>query len=351
MTLDDPTGIDWTLLARYFGKVCTSEEAQLVERWVAAKPERAREIELLRAVWDQASHIPFERRSQQALDRIRARVQLTVTNRPRAPRFAVGVVSPKRWMSVAAGIAAALIMVGSWLGWQRLHPPSPVTPAHEFATGPAQRMSITLVDGTRVTLGSASRLVVLGGFGVKARTVSLEGDAYFAIAHDARLPFRVHTTTTTTEDLGTALVIHARSRDSVVEIMVVEGKVALFSDTLGVNHGVALTRGQLARVARSGLVSVAEGIDVATMLAWMEGKLEFHKTRLADVCEALERWYDVRIALPDSTSRNVPVTASFTDLPVDDALRTLAELLGLRYERNDSMARLVVRSARGGSAK
>jgi len=358
MTLDDQTHIDWTLLARYFGGVCTSDEAQYVERWVAEEPARAREIALLRAAWEQAGEIPFEHRGPLARDRIMDRVGLgqgMVNKRgltdPRAPRLTLDQRPRGRWMGIAAGIAAVLVLIASWVVWQRVPSPVLATPARDFATRPAQRLSIDLADGTRVVLGSASRLAVPADFGVHGRTVMLEGDAYFTIAHDGRRPFRVRTATTTTEDLGTSLVIRARSSDSVVEVMVVEGKVALHADTSSASRGVALSRGQLGRVARSGLVSVTEAVDISTLLGWMEGKLDFHKTPLAQVCEAFERWYDVRIELPDSTLRSVPVTASFSDQSVDEAFRTLAQLLGLRYERNGSVARLLVRSTKGGTAK
>lgn len=357
--------IDWSLLARYFSGVCSPAEVRTVEHWIEARPERRREIELLRSAWDEAAAIPLEPRAQNAFPRVAARVGLgvtlaaerTIARRP-APRFAPVMQHPPRRRSVvvATRIAAAILVVASaWTGWERLdrsraaNGASPARAARVLATRPAQRASIELADGTRVTLGPASRLRIPERFGDRTRTVTLDGDAYFVVEHDAQRPFRVRTANTITEDLGTAFVIHAHARDSVVEVIVVEGRVALrpgTSDSFGGARGVALTRGQLGRVEPSGLVSVTDGVDVVAALAWTHGQITFDKTPLRDVRRALERWYDVRIELPDTALENVPVSASFDHQSADQALGTLARLLDLRYSRHGAVVRLLPRDAR-----
>jgi ferric-dicitrate binding protein FerR (iron transport regulator) len=366
MTHED---IDWSLLARYFSGVASAADRRAVEQWLDARPDRRHEVTVLRAAWDEAAALPVERKAQRSFTRVAARIGLDAAVsseegvvRRAAPRFAIeGARSPRRRSTVRTmRIAAAMIFLAgaagaAWLGREhlaRLHT-APTTaeagPARELATQAGERASIELADGTRVTLGPASRLQVPARFGDRARTVTLDGDAYFVVAHDARRPFQVRTANTITEDLGTAFVIRAHTGDSVVEVIVVDGKVALRPGTAGspgVARGVALSRGQMGRVERSGLVSVTDSVNIAAALAWTEGRLAFHKTPLRDVRRALERWYGVRIELPDTMLESVPVSASFGDQSADQALGTLARLLDLRYARDGAVARLLPRARR-----
>lgn len=351
MTLDHMDDIDWALLARYLSGACSREEARAFEQWAAERPDRAREIEVLRAAWHEASKLSVPRRAERAFHRVAARVGLAAGSSgersggaSRTPRFTLGTPKARsRWVGVAMRIAAVLVLLlASWVAFERGGRPSAIGTARAFVTLPAQRLTVDLVDGTRVTLGAASRLDVPVDFGDRTRTVMLTGEAYFVVAHQAR-PFRVRTATTTAEDLGTAFVVSARPRDSVVNVVVVEGKVVVRPGTATPGHGVVLSRGQLARVATSGLVSVTADVDVAAWLAWMEGRLDFHKVPLATVRAVLERWYDVRIELPDSTLASVPVSASFDGQTADEALGTLARLLGLRYVRQGATVRFLAR--------
>ncbi len=349
MTPDELDDRDWSLLARYFSGVCSPEEEQAVEQWIATQPGRRREVDLLRAAWEQAARLPPDGKAGQAFRRVATRVGLvnidagpdrTSSRSRRSIRMALPA-SRRRWMSLIAATAAAItIVVSAWLLGKRARDSSSEGRSREYVTQPAQHAEIEFSDGTRVTLGAASRLTVPSDFGTRERTVTLEGEAYFVVAPDVRRPFRVRTATTVTEDLGTIFLVRMHPRDSVVDAVVFEGAVALRPDG-GTGQGVKLSRGQLGRVERSGLVTVRHDVDLAAWRGWMEGRLEFHKTPLVDVREALERWYGVRIEFPDSTLTHVPVSASFSGQPVDQALKTLARLLGLSYERYGSAARLL----------
>ena len=376
---------DWALLARYYSGACTDEEARRVEQWARATPEREREVALLREVWDRAAGRPLERRAAAALPRVAARIGLDPDQVP-APIVAhISPLEPEavdqptgerreipegrlarrrgsKRMTMAAQfgvrrrgpfaaamrIAAVLVIgVASVLLWRSFADVGSkgdraLQPMHEYTTASARRAELRLADGTQVTLGVASRLRIPENFGEHTRDAYLEGTAYFVVSHDDTRPFLVHTATTTTEDIGTAFVVRAYAADSVTEVVVAEGAVALHPAAGGAGRGVALSRGQLGRVEQSGLVSVMDDVDLSTYLAWTQGRLVFHKTPLRQVGRELERWYDVEIELPDSALAQVPVTASFEDETADQALRDLARLLDLRYTRSGRTVRFTL---------
>ncbi|HEX6535954.1 MAG TPA: FecR domain-containing protein [Gemmatimonadaceae bacterium] len=386
MIRDDDDSIDWRIVARHLAKAATREEDETVARWVAEEPARRAELELLRAAWNGAATLPVTSRAAGAYPRFAARAGLEGVSGSDAasqtPALVREAAAPRESEPHAAPTSAALavhpaargerprvpsldtprrrapwLRAGVWLAASFLlaiavaiaerggHDAAPgtasSTPVREFATRRAQRASVDLIDGTRVMLGPESRLRVPADFGAARRVVDLEGEGYFEVAHDARRPFMVRTRSAVAEDLGTTFVVRAYPGDSVAEVAVAEGKVALRARSDGSARGVALTRGQVGSAAASGLISVDTGADLAPYLGWTTGSLTFRKAPLDDVRRALERWYDVRIELSDSSLARVPVSASFDNKAVDDALRSLARLLDVRYERTGSVARLM----------
>ncbi|MBX6332967.1 MAG: FecR domain-containing protein [Gemmatimonadaceae bacterium] len=367
--MDEHDDIDWRIVTRYLAHECTPDEAEIVARWAAAVPMRARELEVLRTAWVCAAELPMERRAPRAFARFAAAAGIAESGartaapepiardgarpRRRVPLATFGVARRgPRWLSVGVAAAASLIVAvaAGWLWRQHARGTSAVEGSiagNEFATARAQRASIELLDGTRAVLAPESRLRVAADFGAGHRVVDLVGQAYFVVTHDAKHPFVVRTANAVAEDLGTAFVVRAYPGDSVAEVAVADGKVALRPRSAGgVHEGgareVTLDRGDVGVAASSGRIAVAGDVDLLPYLGWTTGTLSFHKTPLREVQRVLERWYDVKIELSDSSLASVPVSASFDNKSADQALRSLARLLKVRYERSGASVRFIV---------
>ncbi len=52
-------------------------------------------------------------------------------------------------------------------------------------------MQVALPDGSKVWLNAASTLKYTAGFGSRERVVALSGEAFFEVAQNAGIPFRV----------------------------------------------------------------------------------------------------------------------------------------------------------------
>jgi ferric-dicitrate binding protein FerR (iron transport regulator) len=199
--------------------------------------------------------------------------------------------------------------------------PAAPQPAREYATARGQRSEVTLVDGTRAWLNADSRLRVPSRYGVGARNVELEGEAFFVVRHDEKRPFRVYTRDAVSEDLGTEFSVRSYPEDSAVVVVVASGRVAMgrAGTPADSERKVALGRGQMGRLDRAGHVTVTDGVDLSGPLGWREGRLEFDQKPLADVLRELGRWY---------------------------ALEIVAGVVGLRYVREGRQVRLLARPLR-----
>ena len=369
---------DWPLIGRYLSGECTREEARAFEEWLDARPARRRELGIVRKAWQRAAQYPVEQRADAALRRVIARVGLEGvtpaerrdTNQPSivqasqpsivrdsthprivrdANRSQMRASRVRVMMRIAAVLVVGTGAIATWryVDWRPSSSKSAI-PMREYATARAQRAQVRLDDGTRVTLAPESRLRVATDFGRGPRAVHLDGAALFVVTHNERRPFLVNVGRAVAEDLGTEFVVRAYAKDGTIDVAVIEGKVALRTETANDDRStrsVALKPGQVGHVESSGLIAVSTDVDLTPYVAWTRGHLTFQRTPLVDVRRELERWYDVRIEWKDSALSRVPVTASFGDEPVSEVLATLARLLDVRYTRNGSTALFMTEEA------
>ena len=305
----------YLLLERYLAGEASAAEAQIVREHAALLED----LRLIRGVTG-------ERVPESDVDRAWAKAlqELKPRGSRRIPLVALA----------AAAVAIALI------GGRSVLSRSPQL--REVSTAAAQRAVVRLRDGTQVTLAPKSRVRYAADYGKAHRDVYLDGEAYFQVARNERLPFRVHTVATLTEDLGTAFVIRAYADQIATEVVVAEGRVALWRarpDTIAVEAQPALVLGarDLGQLGASGAATLRRGVDVDRQLAWTRGVLAFDGTTLREAVRTLGRWYDVEIRLDDADRAlgGRRFTATFTNEPIDLVLQRIALTLGLSVERAD----------------
>jgi transmembrane sensor len=245
---------------------------------------------------------------------------------------------------MAVGAAGFAVLAGGERG-DRDADGAGVAGGREIVTARGQRATVELRDGSHVTLGADSRLSIPADFGEATRTVTLDGEAYFDVVHDARRPFDVRTGFAVTRVLGTRFGVRGESDVESVDVVVASGKVALrrLDDS---TTAVVLTDGQRARIGPSGAAEIDREVAADRWLAWTTGELVFDRTPLSEVVRTLERWYDVRVVLDDSTIAVRRATAIVrSDQSPGDVVRAIALSLHLEARQEGP---LVYRLRRGG---
>jgi transmembrane sensor len=323
--------IDWTLLARVLAGRGTAADRRVVEARAAADPDFAVLEAELRDAWRRSGVWRENPDVDAALVAIHRKI---ATRRPSLPgegrRWAAFVrPQPALWAAaliVAVGLSALLVH-DRFAPAPRPAPPKPAA-VTEVATPRGQQARVQLADGSHVILGVASRLRYRRDFGDSTREVTLEGEAYFDVVHDGRVPFRVRTAQGVTEDVGTQFAVRAYPEDRRARVVVEAGRVA-------VGNGVLLDAGDVAFVAPDAPPTVRHHVRVGPLIRWTNGTLAFVDAPLSDVVLELQRWYeyDVRLAGPGLASRRI--TASFGKAPIDEVIDFIARALDLRVERRD----------------
>lgn len=377
----EPTPPDEDLLDRYLAGECSELERQTIEGWLREHPDKAVQIGMILYVaqyplsdmrqGSAAAYEAFASRVKAAsvVDRKLARTSRGVPAIARVGRRFVPTDNRGRslpWLSslgassrgmIAAAALFTVVGVGAWVV---NHERSVASLGAEsvawktFTSSRGQRAHIELADGTRIVLAAESQLRVRQAPDRSpneiVREVELSGEAFFEVAHVGGHPFSVRTPHGVITQLGTSFDVRAYRGDEATQVAVVKGRVTLrpsASDALGAvepkssaNAGgaakepVVLAAGDLGRMTSAGVTDIARGINVAPYTGWMRGELRFSNAPLQSVVDEVERWYDVKVVLGDSTYAAYRLTASLRSGSVDDVLDVVVKSLDLRSKRS-----------------
>jgi ferric-dicitrate binding protein FerR (iron transport regulator) len=165
------------------------------------------------------------------------------------------------------------------------------------------------------------------------REVTLEGEAYFDVIHDARRPFVVHVRNAVVRDVGTRFSIRAYPGDSAVRVLVTQGNVRLGRSLKGDSADALLGRGMLARIDAAGATTIRTRVDTLRYVSWTSGVLTFTSTPLREVVTELGRWYDVEFQLADSALGARRISANIGNQPLPRLLDQLAVMLDVHVSR------------------
>lgn len=360
--------IDPALLDHYFAGDCTPEQLAEVKRWLAARPANADLVAVLRrefgirdddhelpdasTVWariaERLAMAAGAERPSVSLHMVRGDDDLPTSDpsptAPRiglqrgAPRMAVspGGISGITWRLVAAALAIVALGASVHLfgrgtsGTARLSRTD--APTREYATTRGQRAEVRLVDGTRVVLAPASRIVLPASYDSRARELTLEGEAYFDVVHDERRPFTVRTASALIHDLGTRFGVRAYAEERAVSVIVTHGLVRVGRDGEGAGSEPLLRAGDLARLRPGGMTTISHGVDTTRFTSWVRGTLVFDRTPVPDALAEIARWYDVEMLIADSTLARGTLTATLNDGSLSEAIDLVALSLDARAE-------------------
>jgi len=204
-----------------------------------------------------------------------------------------------------------------------------------YSTAIGSHKTVTLADGSRITLNTGSRVEVL--FSDDRRTVKLlNGEAHFDVAADRSRPFEVHTGHNIVRAVGTAFTVELKA--DLVEVNVTEGKVQLAalrreSDPNGppAETPLALVRsGQSAHFSDEieTIVSI-DGEEMDRRLAWRTGALVFKGEALEDVIREVSRYTTTKIIISDPEIRRLKIGGYYKTNETDAMLQALETSFGI----------------------
>ncbi|CAG5003255.1 hypothetical protein DYBT9275_03113 [Dyadobacter sp. CECT 9275] len=203
--------------------------------------------------------------------------------------------------------------------------------------------TITLTDGSRVTLEPKSRLRIGKTFGGNTREVYLTGEAFFQVAKNPEKPFLVYTGKVITKVLGTSFRIKAYDTDANVSIGVRTGKVTVFKQTAlpdtdpRLSEEVILTPNQQAVFVKKEDRFVKTLVEKPAALNQnhLKERLDFTETSIPEVFSTLEQIYGLKIICDADQLKDCNLTGSLNDGTLYDKLSIVCETIQASYKVMD----------------
>ena len=184
-----------------------------------------------------------------------------------------------------------------------------------------EQMQVMLQDGSTVMLNSGTRFKYPKKFGLFSRTVRLEGEGYFEVAKMKIAPFVVDLDGVDVEVTGTKFNVKSYAGDNKIWVALEEGGVRLKDDK---RLAYTLTPGDRIEYDRlNGKCRVERMESIREFTAWKEHSLNFYLTPLSEILKVLERQYDARFDVQDSSLLDSRFTLSTSRVNVDDVLKDL----------------------------
>jgi transmembrane sensor len=185
---------------------------------------------------------------------------------------------------------------------------------------------IKLPDGTSVQLNADSHLNYPHSFaGLKTREVSLTGEAYFDVKHDAAHPFIIRTGKIKTTVLGTAFNISAYSADVAVTITVTRGKVMVQEG----NKTLAVLTPDQQLAWNSAQPPVKVSLNAESAIAWKKSDLIMDDITLAEAAKMISARYGLQVQFKNDKVKDCRFTAAFLNSnQIDQVLNVLGDITG-----------------------
>ena len=292
----------------------SSELEAGVRRWLAEDLRHAQAFELATEAWQRSDNLssplpgpPHPAGTLAAWPRTRRPSHMT--------RF-----------GVAGAVTLTLVLA---LAFYLLNDPS-------LSTGYAEQKTVTLADGTDVTLNANSRLVV--DYTDHVRQVTLaRGEALFNVTKHQSRPFVVVIGSRKVIALGTSFDVRRdEMREPSFTITLIEGRVAIQPlgapdlIPLSAMEGITLLKpGQRLRIANNAPDTLdAPAIEKVT--AWQRGQLIFEDTSLRDAVREFNRYGRRRLTIDTSVSERLRVGGVFRIGDPDSFARAIANAYQLR---------------------
>lgn len=331
------------IFLKYLQGNCTETELEQLLSWIREDSLNASDRAMVKDVWDEfepeagsVERIKYAR----VLDKVHHQININQNSNQLLIQKAP---TKNRILSIMIRAAAILLLpVLSLLFYTKLSDKDRYadnTNDLEVEAPAGSQMHINLGDGTKVWLNHGSKLKYPHRFDGQSRKVFLTGEAYFEVAHNAKVPFIVGTNRLEVKATGTAFNVSAYTDDKNIETTLVEGKVILYEKVTKSEIKV-LSPGECLKFETQKNVYTLESGQTEKYTAWKDGVLVFKNERAEDVAKKLARWYNVEVEIANEKVKEYPFTATFTNetLPQVLELMTLATPVSYKLTSREKLS-------------
>lgn len=318
------------LLFKYISGQASKKEIEVVREWSSVSEQRKGELLTLKNIWilTGLDNEIDEQKKENEIRRIMARIrELTIKDQRTKTRTL--------WLKYAA-IAFFLVGLSGSIGYfisSSRNNILPDTGFTEIITPNGERSNVVLPDGSLVNLNAGSVLKFVPSFSADEREVSLQGEAFFQVEHDASRPFIVKTGNLKIKVLGTSFNVSNYLEDSSITTFLENGKIQVQIED---NYFVLKPSEALKYDKTTGKSSKQEVLD-NHFSDWTRGQLTVKGETIEKLAKKLERRFNIQVVFGDDEVKKHMYTGSIKDNNIDIVLEALEFASSLKYKQEDDV--------------
>ena len=374
----DNAAIDriWELFSRKLSNEATEVELQELQVLLREQPNEAYSLEIMEDLWKapiQENKQYSEYKFKQLIQRMQGmgietsgfnleEKHLITVNQDNTYKIKRGILIIKQ---LAISICLIGILIAGYFLFENNNSKKghlPIEKSSEIATKNGSKTTITLPDGTKVWVNAGSKLTYENSYGNNLREVTLSGEAFFDVVHNAEKPFVIHTSKMDIRVLGTAFNVRCYPDEKKMETSLIRGSIEVtLKDRqkekiyLKPNEKLTLTDDEVStsliknlKKAKNEIVNMQPLVAISHLTyqpadssvvetSWVDNKLVFRSETFEEVALKMEKWYGVTINIQNENLKQEHLTGSFESETVDQALTALQFTTNFRYTINKNI--------------
>jgi transmembrane sensor len=196
---------------------------------------------------------------------------------------------------------------------------------------------LMLSDSTVVWLNASTRLKYPKRFisSLKTRTVELEGEAFFEVAHNPKKPFIVITNGIEVEVLGTKFNVSSYTNEANINTTLVEGSVKV-NDVNNNDKSIIIEPSYQASFNKNSMDLSSKKVNTLEYTSWMQKRIIFNDVPFGELVKKIERTYNVEIINNNEQIKKKRFTGQFDIENVDVIFKALSTIVDFDYEINNN---------------
>jgi transmembrane sensor len=347
--------VDSRLIEKFFRGGCSQKEVAEILDWFEKEDFNLNQEQDLYRFWQETADIKQHKEFTRDAARILAGINKAIDSQEKEPerspasgKVAHGPALKPGHRAWIAKAVAAVFLLTCFLWLFTCHFSAEERGAPRVITQealPGTRKTISLEDGSKITLNAGSKISYQEPFSAYNREITLRGEAFFEVAQDSLRPFIVRTGHLTTQALGTSFNIKYRVAAKEIAVALATGSVKIAQQAKAGSFQIArLAPGQQLVYNQADKGYRVTAFDPMAVLAWREGILYFKKANLNQVVETLESWYGVEIELVGKVTgkeKERLYTGAYDNQSLADVLEGISFVKGFTYEKKGN--RMVLR--------
>jgi ferric-dicitrate binding protein FerR (iron transport regulator) len=216
---------------------------------------------------------------------------------------------------------------------------NPVSEYYETASA-NEIKEVKLPEGTIISLNRNSKIIRNSRFGISNRDIILEGEAFFEVAKNPNLPFKVYTKNSTIEVTGTSFNIKSDSFQVIVGVLT--GKVAFYQTGNSINRIDLLPEKTGFYQTANHSFAMEPSLD-PNLVAWHTGRLIFKKTPVSDVFKIIAGYFNKELVIEPGAPTSDTFNGNFDKQSLDEMIDIINLTLPEKLDVITTDSRLIVK--------